>query len=529
MLSRKALAFLLTLILAAVAGPSPGQELDLGPGDQVTYNFAYSAEPTGASFFNNGQCAPDRPPLPCVLPINANVSFSDLGAGTRSDVSVDLDVYPGPKCMRQGGSSYLKDWTCDQAPEATPYHDPLEHAIVHDELYMTLIRIILPEGFNASSISLDGGDGRYGRIEISNVTNTTTTRIDRNTSGVETFQTTSTGPLRVPVRVLARPLELSYGISEPSPSLVPIEIEGYSNYPVAEYRTGTNWAQRDPISSDGSVDFSRVVDLVTTSPIEPAENPFPAPYTRVTPRIYNSTQRVSFTLNGVLNRRELGKIESAMATGRRVFGVQLYKLLTSDVDRAVAGTSVFPPGAALLRYYNTRVRDPCAGSGVRGVNASADSPLKNCPESYDPERDPRLRMEWFDATDTTLVEILCPAGTELVNRSNVSFAPGTSVSCSNCPAGTFSNVTMALKCTPCPPGLFSDPATALFPGLGASGCTGCGPGRFATPGSLECSECAPGTYSARGGAGCIDCPQGYFAANGSNPVRATSSFLYLGS
>ncbi|KAJ1490257.1 hypothetical protein T484DRAFT_1777826, partial [Baffinella frigidus] len=141
---------------------------------EYSTRFSYSATPTGASFSHDGRCSSDRPPSPCVLPMNANISLLDPGAGTATTVDVTLDVYPGPSCVRLTGSNYLKDWDCLQSPNSPPFHDPLEHAIVHDEVYMTLIRIILPEGFDASLASLVGGVNDTGFISLGNVTNTTT-------------------------------------------------------------------------------------------------------------------------------------------------------------------------------------------------------------------------------------------------------------------------------------------------------------------------------------------------------------------
>ncbi|KAJ1490258.1 hypothetical protein T484DRAFT_1777828, partial [Baffinella frigidus] len=120
--------------------------------------------------------------------------------------------------------------------------------------------------------------------------------------------------------------------------------------------------------------------------------------------------------------------------------------------------------AALLRYYNTRARDPCAAGENRSwVDAAGD--VQDCPREYTPEANARKKMTWFDATNTDALEMLCPAGTAFINRT---YELGEAKECSNCPAGTASNRTMSLECTQCPTGTFSDKATALYAGLGAT-------------------------------------------------------------
>jgi len=167
MASDSALACFLALCVAIASGASV---------ETYSTSHTYSAISTGVSFSHDGRCSEDRVPLPCVLPMNANISLLDPGAGTATTVDVTLDVYPGPSCVRQIGANYLKDWTCQQNPDGPPLHDPLEHAIVHNELYMTLIRIILPEGFDASLASLEGGANDTGFIALGNVTNKTTVK-----------------------------------------------------------------------------------------------------------------------------------------------------------------------------------------------------------------------------------------------------------------------------------------------------------------------------------------------------------------
>jgi len=165
MASGSALAYFLALCVAIASGASV---------ETYSTRFTYTAISAGASFSHDGRCNEDRVPLPCVLPMNANISLLDSGAGTPTTVDVTLDVYPGPSCVRQTGTNYLNDWMCEQSESSPPFHDPLEHAIVHNDLYMTLIRIILPEGFDATLASLEGGANDTGFIGLGNVTNTTT-------------------------------------------------------------------------------------------------------------------------------------------------------------------------------------------------------------------------------------------------------------------------------------------------------------------------------------------------------------------
>ena len=69
-------------------------------------------------------CDPDPEVDNCVLPINANITFSNLGVGGMSKVHVSLDIY------------------ANNASTVLPaiYHSPKDQI-------STIIRVILPAGF----------------------------------------------------------------------------------------------------------------------------------------------------------------------------------------------------------------------------------------------------------------------------------------------------------------------------------------------------------------------------------------------
>jgi hypothetical protein len=90
----------------------------------------------------------------------------------------------------------------------------------------------------------------------------------------------------------------------------------------------------------------------------------------------------------------------------------------------------------------------------------------------------------------------CAAGT-------YSDVPG-AASCRDCPAGKHSTTSAALACSDCSPGTYSID--------GASTCTACAPGRASSDG-LKCSECASGTFAEGSGSiACSECEAVYGAA-----------------
>jgi len=100
---------------------------------------------------------------PCVLPINANVSLLRRGAGETTGVDVAMDVFPGPSCgYSESAVSYLQVFTCAACTPGDPspcfsdsdvtYHYPLRGALFRTKTDATVIRIIFPEGFDASQV-----------------------------------------------------------------------------------------------------------------------------------------------------------------------------------------------------------------------------------------------------------------------------------------------------------------------------------------------------------------------------------------
>ena len=426
--------------------------------------------------------------LPCVLPINANISLERLGAGETTGVDVTMDVYPGPRCkFNEKSTSYAKTFICDvcrpgdslpcNAESDSYYHYPLLGALHHDENIATVIRIIFPQGFDASD------------VEIDNNTMVVYNSLWTETVGNDTF--TKTGPYPAAVRRLRyakAPQPLEYGLSEPRPAHRPLSRVGV----LTSFRTGTRWGLRDA-EEEAEFDPKRVLDLVTTAPISSQNdlNLFPT---------WNETQlaqRLKVRLEGLVNRKSTGYIGSASIQDRRIFAIQIYQLSLEDLNNAESGvTESIPPEKFLMRYFNNHINDPCVdghtpASGVAcpisatSLNTSAIVAMGN----------------WYRDTNSNEQALVCPPGTKTLDAKGVV--------CEACPIGYTSPDAQSAECHPCPPGSFANLDTALIPGGGAAACAGCLAGTFSgeTAGST-CQHCFPGTYSGQAFTICSKCEKG---------------------
>lgn len=430
---------------------------------------------------HSGMCENERVVgnLPCVLPVNTNFSFSDLGAGAFTSIDVSIDLYPAPRCTENANPDhYYSRWEC----RAFGLEHVTEPAVIHSSTFATLFRIVLPRGFDATGASL--------------ASSPPPSIVDAETNF------TTTGPTPVPLRLSPSPRPLSYGIAEPNPSRLPetdFEINTFPTVQVTStYRTGSTWALRDP---DYAFDGSRVVDVVTAGTFES--------WSLDTSTIPESVQRLRFRIDGIRNRQELGFVESAVDRQERVLALQVYK-----AAREGAGLST-DPNRYLMRFYNTRIHDPCADDwkyteGTLGMTvafeASEEAPwgagVRSHVETLQCDAGAGMQhgtMHWFNGTTTAPLPLLCPAGTSVISG-------GYGFACAPCLNGTYSNTTLSATCLPCPDNTFSDPDSRLVSWGGARSCLLCPPGQV--PVAVGCQACPPGSYS--GGEECITCEQGSY-------------------
>ena len=105
----------------------------------------------------------------------------------------------------------------------------------------------------------------------------------------------------------------------------------------------------------------------------------------------------------------------------------------------------------------------------------------------------------YSSTQGSLTCTQCPAGTY-----SLKYMATSNTVCTPCLAGTYSNAG-ATSCTPCPVNTYSNTA-------GSGSCTQCSPGFFNNdPGSTECTgACDPGQYLFQNqwGSFCLECPRG---------------------
>lgn len=86
------------------------------------------------------------------------------------------------------------------------------------------------------------------------------------------------------------------------------------------------------------------------------------------------------------------------------------------------------------------------------------------------------------------------------------------ISCSNCPAGKFSNT--GGDCQDCPSSHISSPGSSSCTQCSAGKfvmknvCNECQAGKFSQPGDLECTPCLEGTFSEAGASFCLGCGEG---------------------
>lgn len=457
--------------------------------------------------------------MPCVLPINANISLARRGAGDTTSVDVSIDVFPGPSCDYQDtrAISYARAFVCsvcspgDRAP-CNPksdvwYHYPMRGAIFHDQARATVIRIIFPSGFDASNVEIDNNTMvLYNGTWMEQIDNVT--------------QVQRTGPYPIPVRRLrykTAPQQMSFGLTEPRPAQRPITRVGV----VTTFRTGTTWGLRDEREHDGSFDPKRVVDLVTTQAHSTDFRIELNPAWHAT----QLSQRLRLRLEGLVNRKKAGYMGSSSTQDRRVFAIQIYQAQLNEVLDAENGvTDEIPPNKLLMRYFNNHVNDPCLtattpSSTVQGV--------VECPVSATSLNSSKMMPmgEWFRDTRSEEMILLCPPGTIALDEVGVQ--------CQSCPIGYISTEEVSRNCTTCPLGTFADLSSALIPDSGASVCRGCSAGTYSgDTAASACRTCLPGTYSDDGSITCQNCTKGSVStepgAPSCMPCPANSSTLTQG-
>jgi len=420
---------------------------------------------------------------PCTLPVNANITVTDRGAGTQTPADVAMDVYPSRACTWSAGTTRFFAWTCES--------DLIEPAIIHDELYKTVIRIIFPPGFDASSARLrNAGPDGVGTIFVAgkNYTNVTTA---------------------IKFRKVSQPIRLGQGLAEPDTQSLPLVQYKWNDVvnrldPLAtiDFRTGTIFGMREP-SSATSPDATRYMEIET---IEEAGTEFMSNIDETSGSVMeDGAQRLIIGLEGVVTARRVGGVGSAIAMGERFFAVQMYKA-------RIVPVAVTPEQGYLMRYYNHRINDPCVfQKDITGVPGSCPSDWR----SDDNLRESVLTLPWFAATNTDEMVLLCPAGT--------THQPGGGGTvCHACQPGFFSNTTLSTSCSPCPAGTSADVvATARIPTGGASGCPLCRPGTYSSTAAAACTDCPPGSFSSAGQSSCSLCAVASFS-NSSGSSACTS-------
>jgi hypothetical protein len=467
--------------------------------------------PLGASsqvlVSRNGQCEAKSnsraAEMPCVLPINVNMSLAKRGAGERTAVDVSMDVYPGPKCKfeepKVGQGSYAHQYKCEKTQHRDDdeffwYHSPLRAAIFHnedsedsEENIATVIRFIFPSGFDASELEVDNNT-----LVLWNGTWTEARTEGNTTSFVERI-----GPVPIEVRRLryeTAPQPIQFGYREPQASSRPFQAFGE----VTSFRTGTMWGLRDPKEPDGSFDPRRIVDVVTTKQAssQSAYNLF----AQVDEALY--AQRLKMRLEGLVTRRTTGHLGSASVEDAHVFAVQIYQTTVADLRKAESGeTSEIPADKFLMRYYNNHIKDPCL-VGRQPVSGKA------CPVTALTGLNYSI-SEWFRDTQADEEALLCPPGTFRVDDAGLD--------CKACPDGYVSLVWLSVNCSACPRGTFADLSTAFMLNGGASECRLCAAGTYSgdspTP---TCTACPPGSYSVVGADACLKCAKGFSSPSGAS-------------
>jgi len=404
------------------------------------------------------------PSLPCVLPVNANITLSDYGAGVSSTASISLDLYPGPLCDYDGtSSSFFNKWVCGTGSE-NPTHN--------DGSYFNMVRILFPPGFDTQQATLTNetvditSAMYYPKIRSYQLFDVNGTEYTVNeTYYVPTFYQ-SFGQVSM---LKKTPQPSGYGIREPYPQDFPEYIDGV----LAESRVGSTRGSRDPASG---FDPRRVVDFVL------AEIPWDLK------SISNSSvKRVQFKVDGIRNAPSFGPLGSSAALNQPVFGVQIYKALLQ-----VQKTNVTNPDDLLMRFYNNHINDPCI--------AGKEPSVGTCPAAV---HQANFSMNWFQATSTTEAVLLCPPGFKSLSTSPLI--------CEPCAPGSYSNMTMSTSCILCAAGERSVATSRIIEPGGATVCEACDAGFYSRVGSSECQGCSAGFFSPMAASACNPCPIGYFS------------------
>jgi sugar lactone lactonase YvrE len=152
---------------------------------------------------------------------------------------------------------------------------------------------------------------------------------------------------------------------------------------------------------------------------------------------------------------------------------------------------------------------PC-GPGTYNAQLGRTTSCPNCPAN-----------QYTPSTGQTTCDP-CAAGQFSTPGSAICWPPGfyktnTSSSPTQCPSGTYSNISAASQlsdCLSCPPG------TSTGGALGATSCfstsAGCPAGTFtASTTPLVCTACAAGTFSLATASACTPCQTGYYSGTGS--------------
>lgn len=234
----------------------------------------------------------------CTLPVNANITLLDLGAGGVTDAVVSIDVYPDNTTL-------------------TP--DP---AILHTLTTYTAIRVWFPSGFDVcnSFVALQGAE-----------------------SGVTLRNTPSANPTYLPF-FFNEPVGKGDNIPEPSIKEILQPLAGEE-----PPRTGGF-----PPSDFGSMDcdisglFSTCRDRSFEIRSSSADS--------TSSRVAGTVQRIQFVISNVRTKPEPGDIPYPLDTSGEPTG-SMFRVQIFHVRRTPTGPTTFDEEAS-LRYYNNIINDP---------------------------------------------------------------------------------------------------------------------------------------------------------------------------
>jgi hypothetical protein len=107
---------------------------------------------------------------------------------------------------------------------------------------------------------------------------------------------------------------------------------------------------------------------------------------------------------------------------------------------------------------------------------------------------------WFFLKDCNACEAgsKCPDGQTRLTCGAGTFSPPGASSCTSCSPGSFATASASASCAPCPAGSYSQLS-------GASRCRSCPSGTYSSQGSSSCVQCPSGSGSPPGSAFASDC------------------------